>query len=182
MKTVSSIIKAGGTAIYPSDTVYGIIADSANRTACEKVARMKGYPSTRPFIILIPSVESALTHTNTSNTRKTEVLMQQHWPGPVTLVFKASTSVPEWLISKEGTVALRLPEDQLSQDLLRETGLFLITTSANRKGQPFPLAIQEIIKEILNSTDCVLDAGPCTGRKPSTVIDCTGDLPFEVRH
>jgi len=175
---VSSVIKAGGTVIYPSDTVYGIIADSHNRVACETVARIKGYITIRPFITLIPDVESALSITTKADAEK---LMRQCWPGPVTLVFKADSSVPEWLVSSSGTVALRLPADHLSQAILRETGRFLITTSANTKGQPFPLNISGIHGCIINSVDLTLNAGSLPVCKPSKVLDCTGATPIEVR-
>ncbi len=107
--------------------------------------------------------------------------MQQHWPGPVTLVFEASRDVPEWLTSKDGTVALRIPADQLSQDLLRETDTFLITTSANTKDQPFPLSAQEIENEIRTLVDLTLSSDQLPLSKPSRIIDCTGPIPVETR-
>lgn len=175
---VSSVIKAGGTAIYPSDTVYGIIADSHNRDACETVAGIKGYTALRPFIILIPDIASALTLTAKADAKN---LMHQHWPGPVTLVFKANSVVPEWLVSSSETVALRQPADQLSQAILKETGRFLITTSANTTGQPFPLSMSTVNRQIINSVDLILDAGTLHARKPSKVLDCTGPTPVEAR-
>ena len=178
VKAVSSVIKAGGTAIYPSDTVYGIIADSHNRDACETVARIKDYTAIRPFIILIPDISSALKMTALADAEK---LMHKHWPGPVTLVFKAGITVPDWLVGSSGTVALRQPAHHLSQAILKETGRFLITTSANTKGQPFPLTISDISSEIINSVDLTLNAGPLPVRKPSKVLDCTGSIPVEVR-
>ncbi len=178
VKAVSSVLKEGGTAIYPSDTVYGIIADSHNRAACETVARIKGYTAVRPFIVLIPDIFSALTMTAEADAEK---LMRKHWPGPVTLVFKACTSVPGWLVSSSGTVALRQPSDHLSQAILKGTDRFLITTSANTKGQQFPLTISGISSQMRSSVDLTLDAGPLPVRKPSKVLDCTGSTPVEVR-
>ncbi len=178
---VSSVIRVGGTVIYPSDTVYGILAACSNRAACSKVAAMKGYESIRPFIVLIPDVETALSFITTEKTDSAR-LMHEYWPGPVTLVFKACAAVPEWLISKQGTVALRIPGDTLSRAILKESGECLITTSANPKGQPFPLSIHEISEEITSSVDLTLNSGRLTNRKPSRVIDCTGAVPVELRH
>ncbi len=183
---VSSVVKAGGTVIYPSDTVYGILADSGSRIACSKVATMKGYPEIRPFIVLVPEIKTALsliatgekTHSIKADAAQ---LMQNYWPGPVTLVFKASTGVPGWLISEQGTVALRLPGDTISLAILKESGKCLISTSANLKGQPFPLSVQEINEEITSSVDLTLNSGRLSSRKPSKVIDCTGDVPVELR-
>ncbi|MCK5841088.1 MAG: L-threonylcarbamoyladenylate synthase [Candidatus Sabulitectum sp.] len=175
---VSSVIEAGGTVIYPSDTVYGIIADFRNRAACETVAEIKGYTVIRPFITLIPDIASALTLTTSAHGEKH---MQQHWPGPVTLVFKASSTVPEWLVSSSGTVALRQPADRLTTAIMNATGRFLITTSANRRGEPFPLDILAINSLMVNSVDLILNAGQLTLRRPSRILDCTGLTSVEVR-
>ena len=178
VNAVSSVIEAGGTAIYPSDTVYGIIADCHSRTACAKVTAIKGYKTQRPFIILVPDMGSALAMTTQQDAMQ---LMQQHWPGPVTLVFKASSTVPEWLVSTNGTVALRLPADQLSTAILKKTGRFLITTSANKKGESFPLTTESINDQIRSSVDLTLNADSLPSRKPSKVIDCTGTELTQAR-
>ncbi|MCK5035902.1 MAG: Sua5/YciO/YrdC/YwlC family protein [Candidatus Sabulitectum sp.] len=176
---VSSVIETGGTVIYPSDTVYGIIADYRNRAACETVAEIKGYKAIRPFIILIPDIASALTLTTGAHRGK---YMQLHWPGPVTLVFKASSAVPEWLVSSSGTVALRQPAHRLTAAIMKATGRFLITTSANRRGEPFPLDILAINSHMVNSVDLTLNAGQLMLRRPSRILDCTGSMPVEVRN
>jgi len=179
VSAVSCVIKAGGTVIYPSDTVYGIIADSGNRAACQAVAAIKGYSSVRPFIVLVPDIESALTLVSTSGS---VVLMRKYWPGPVTMVFKASRIVPDWLVSPGGTVALRQPADKLSQAILKETGRFLVTTSANRKAEPFPLTVESIQAEITLKTDITLDGGSLQSRRPSRILNCTGSIPVELRN
>ncbi len=176
---VSSVIETGGTVIYPSDTVYGIIADYRNRAACEKVAQIKGYTAIRPFIILIPDIASALMLTTSAHAER---YMRQHWPGPVTLVFQASSTVPEWLVSTSGTVALRQPADRLTTAIMKATGRFLITTSANRKGEPFPLGMLAINSHMVNSVDLTLNAGQLKLRRPSRILDCTGSTSVEVRN
>lgn len=178
---VSSVIRLGGTVIYPSDTVYGILADYSKRAACSKVAAMKGYENIRPFIVLVPDLKTALSLITAEETDSAQ-LMHKYWPGPVTLVFRACTAVPEWLISKRGTVALRIPSDTLSRAILKESGKCLITTSANLKGKPFPLSIQEIGEAITSSVDLTLNSGTLTSRKPSRIIDCSGADPIELRH
>ena len=178
---VSSVIRDGGTVIYPSDTVYGILADCSNRAACIRVAAIKGYESLRPFIVLIPDMKTALSFITTEETDSAR-LMHNYWPGPVTLVFKAGSAVPDWLISKQGTVALRVPGDTLSRAILKESGRCLITTSANLKDQPFPLSVQEISEAMASSVDITLDGGTLPGRKPSKIVDCTSADPIILRH
>lgn len=178
---VSSVIRLGGTLIYPSDTVYGILAACSSRSACSKVSAMKGYTNIRPFIILIPDLNTALSLVKTKENDSAR-LMYEYWPGPVTLVFRADTAVPDWLVSQQGTVALRVPGDTLSRTILKDSGKNLITTSANLNGQPFHLSIQDISEAITSSVDLILDSGTLTSRKPSRVIDCTGPSPIELRH
>lgn len=175
---VSAVLESGGTVVYPSDTVYGILADSSNHKAVERVAELKGYLGLRPFIVLVRGVERALELTSQ---KSLEPLMNRYWPGPFTLVLKAAETVPPWLVSREGTVALRIPSDKLSDRLLRETGVDLVSTSANQKGDPFPLSIQAIPDLILKGVSVVLDGGLLQNRKPSRIIDITGERPVEIR-
>lgn len=177
-ETVSTVLKAGGTAVYPSDTVYGILADASCLQAVKSVAEMKGYSEIRPFIVLVKSVTRALELTSKKNA---EQIMKKHWPGPVTLILPASDTVHPWLVSNTGTVALRIPSDQLSVEILKQSGLDLVTTSANRKGEPFPLNTGTVHPEILDSVFIILDGGSLLDRKPSRIIDVTNETPVVVR-
>lgn len=176
----SSVLRDGGTVIYPSDTVYGILADCSDRVACMKVASSKGYQKIRPFIVLVPDIKTALSLVSAEGTDSAR-LMHKYWPGPVTLVYRACVAVPEWLISKQGTVALRVPADALSIRILLESGKCLITTSANLKEKPFPLSLKDISEQITSSVDLILNGGTLVRRKPSKVLDCTAGTPVELR-
>lgn len=175
---VSSVLESGDTVLYPSDTVYGIMADSSNPQAVKAVAEIKGYSEIRPFIVLVESVARALELTSE---KSKELIMKKYWPGPVTLVLPASDAVHPWLLSDTGTVALRIPSDPLSMKILKYTSLELITTSANRKGESFPLSTDSINPEVLKSASLILDGGPLPDRKPSRIIDITGEKPIERR-
>jgi L-threonylcarbamoyladenylate synthase len=178
VSAVSAVLQSGGTVVYPSDTVYGVLADASSLAAVKKVAEIKGYTELRPFIILVESVKKALKFTSD---KSLESAMRQHWSGTVTLVVPGARSVPEWLISREGTVAVRLPSDRFSRILLRQTGLDLVSTSANTKGDPFALSVESVPQEILYSVSMVLDGGTLSGRRPSRVVDLTGECPVDVR-
>ncbi len=163
--------------MYPSDTVYGLLADGFSEDACRRLASLKGYPGPRPFILLVGDIPEALLLTRC---KKTAGFMEKHWPGPVTLVVPASSAVPPWAIGETGGVALRVPADWFSGSLLRETGLKLASTSANMAGGPVPLSLSGVPKSILEGADFVVDGGELTGR-PSKIFDLTGEEPRRIR-
>lgn len=178
VKAVSSILSAGGLVVYPSDTVYGLLAHARSREACIRLALLKGYDSPRPFIVLTESIDEALLLTTKRDARSQ---MEKFWPGPVTLILPASPDVPSWLLGPAGGIALRVPADPLSQSILRETSLNLVSTSANHSGGMNPVDPARIPESILEGVQAVIDGGVLFGRKPSRVIDLTGDEPKILR-
>lgn len=178
IEMVSSALQAGEAVVYPSDTVYGIMADASCQKAVKSVAVMKGYSKIRPFIVLVQSVTRALKLTSK---KSAEEIMRKYWPGPVTLILPASDAVHSWLLSDSGTVALRIPGDPLSTAILNHTGLDLVSTSANRKGETFPHGINAVHPEILESVFLILDGGSLPLRKPSSIIDVTKEIPVNTR-
>ncbi|MCD4708524.1 MAG: threonylcarbamoyl-AMP synthase [Candidatus Sabulitectum sp.] len=178
IEMVSSALQAGEAVVYPSDTVYGIMADASCLKTVKSVAAVKGYSKIRPFIVLVGSVTRALELTSK---KSAEEIMRKHWPGPVTLILPASDAVHPWLLSDSGTVALRIPGDPLSTAILKHTGLDIISTSANRKGETFPHGINAVHPEILESAFLILDGGLLPLRKPSRIIDATKETPVDIR-
>lgn len=178
VKAVSSILIRGGVAVYPSDTVYGLLADGFSESACRRLCLLKGYIFPRPFILLVKSISEALSLTAGKNTIGE---MEKHWPGPVTLVMTASQEVPPWLLGPGNSIAVRVPADPLSREILHETSLRLASTSANTAGEPSPLSIENVAESILNGADAVIDGGYLRDRTPSRIIDITGDEPKILR-
>ncbi len=177
-EAVSSVILQGGVALYPSDTVYGLLADGFSEAACGKLYELKGYTAPRPFILLVPSVEDALVLTSDKTLGKE---MERHWPGPVTLVVPASDEVPDIMVGGTGGVALRLPDHAFSRAILQRTGLFLASTSANLMGEPFPLSLEDVPPGIIDGVDIAVDGGTLEDRRPSRILDLTGGSPVFLR-
>jgi len=178
VKAVSSVLLHGGIAVYPSDTVYGLLSDARCEAACLRIALLKGYAAGRPFIVLVDGIDTALLLASGTGVRE---LMERYWPGPVTLILKASAAVPEWLVSDRGAVALRYPADPLTKSLLGATSSELVSTSANLMNDPAPLRFDDISQSITEGADIVLNGGLLAGRTPSRIIDLTGDKPSTVR-
>jgi L-threonylcarbamoyladenylate synthase len=165
----SSVLLSGGIVLYPSDTVYGLLCAPVNREAAERLSELKGYTHRRPFILLVDGMETAKNLSGYIEPLVLEI-MDEYWPGPLTIVLPGGPECPEWAKADDGSIALRQPADPLSGMLLKSTGLPLISTSANRSGEPSPLGMDQIPAVILDGVDLILDAGILTASEPSTVI------------
>ncbi|RZU03215.1 translation factor SUA5 [Kribbella rubisoli] len=172
-------IEAGDLVVLPTDTVYGIAADAFKADAVQRLLDAKGRGRDMPPPVLISVVESldALATDVPENGRK---LAQEFWPGPLTLICHAQTSLMWDLGETQGTVALRVPDHENTRELLSRTGP-LAVSSANKSGQPAALDVYDAEEQLAESVAVYLDGGQVTGGEPSTIVDITGDTPRVVR-
>ncbi len=110
-----------------------------------------------------------------------ETLIEQFWPGPLTLIFKASANVPAMLIGNTGKIAIRLPAARLAREISNGLGAPIIATSANRSGEPVAGSAQEIAKIFGKGVALILDSGPPLNSQPSTILDVTTASPRLIR-
>ncbi|PIE51225.1 hypothetical protein CSA37_12805 [Candidatus Fermentibacteria bacterium] len=169
VSAASSVLHEGGIVVYPSDTVYGLMAGSESKDAHSRIIHLKGYSEPRPFIHLVGSFEDAMERTTGKS--NLQQWMEKYWPGPVTLL----------LPKGKEKIAIRIPADPLSRAVLSVSGLCLISTSANLKGEDDPLSTNDIPESILAGADLVIDGGTLTRRKPSMIIDISGPKPVRLR-
>ena len=165
----SSVLLSDGIVLYPSDTVYGLLCTPGNRRTVKRLSVLKGYTRSRPFILLVDGMETVKTISIHVEPFVLEI-MEEYWPGPLTIVLPGGSGCPEWVKGDDGSIALRQPADPLSGMLLKNTGLPLISTSANRSGEPSPLRMDQIPAVILDGVDLILEAGILTSSEASTVI------------
>ena len=175
----SEAIRSGGVVVLPTDTVYGIGADAFSPEAVASVLAAKGRGREMPPPVLVPSVRTVdgLASDVPSWARD---LIKAFWPGPLTLVFTAQSSLMWDLGETNGTVALRMPEDDVALALLSEVGPMAVT-SANLTGQPPATTVVEAATQLGAAVSVYLDGGPATGTEVSTILDCTGDAPVVLR-
>jgi len=172
-------IEAGDLVVLPTDTVYGIAADAFKADAVQRLLDAKGRGRDMPPPVLISVVESldALATDIPESGRK---LCQEFWPGPLTVICHAQTSLMWDLGETQGTVALRVPDHENTRELLSRTGP-LAVSSANISGQPAALDVYDAETQLQDSVAVYLDGGTATGGQPSTIVDITGDTPHVVR-
>ena len=162
--------------VMPTDTVYGIAADAFSPQAVATLLAAKGRGRNMPPPVLIPRIGTmeGLAVDIPDDARK---LAEKYWPGPLTLIFHAQPSLTWDLGDTQGTVALRVPDDQLALDLLTLTGP-LAVSSANRTGQAAAQTASEARLQLAESVEVYLESGfrPLEGTDPtpSTIVDATG--------
>lgn len=177
-------LRGGGVLAYPTETVYGL-GSEATEVALDRLARLKGRPPRKPFLVLVSGVTMA-TEYGLAFTPAARVLAREFWPGPLTLVLRGGEGrLPDRLRGTEGGIAVRWTSHRGMQRLITAMGRPLTSTSANRPGGP-PAPGAESIAELFpeaagDGSLMILDGGVLGNVPPSTLIDCTGPIPMLVR-
>ena len=162
----------GGVIVYPTETIYGLGANALEPKVVDKVYRIKQRPKSNPILVLIPN-RLSLEELVSGIPDTAELLMDKFWPGPLTIVFKASPIVSPVLTAGSGKIGIRLSSDGFCRELLGICNIPITSTSANLSGEPNPDSIGIIDKRVLDAVDLVIDAGKLTSQTPSTVVDVT---------
>ena len=172
-------LRRGELVVLPTDTVYGVGADAFAPDAVAAILAAKGRGREMPPPVLIPSVQT-LDGLATHVPVYARDLIRAFWPGPLTLVFVAQSSLMWDLGETNGTVAVRMPKDDMALKLLDVIGPMAVT-SANVSGQTPAKTILEAQAQLGSAVSVYLDAGPCSDSLPSTMLDCTGEAPVILR-
>ena len=163
----------------PTDTVYGLGADAFSPDAVAALLEAKGRGRSMPPPVLVGSVRAAAALTETLGAFGQD-LIDEFWPGPLTLVLKASSTLKWDLGDTNGTVAVRMPLHPVALELLRRTGPMAVS-SANKTGATATTTAAEAEEQLGDSVEVYLDGGPCADNVPSTIVDLTGGVPRVLR-
>jgi tRNA threonylcarbamoyl adenosine modification protein (Sua5/YciO/YrdC/YwlC family) len=172
-------VRDGKVVVLPTDTVYGVGADAFSEDAVAAVLAAKGRGRDMPPPVLVPNVRT-VDGLATDVPPWARDLIQEFWPGPLTLVFRAQSSLMWDLGETNGTVALRMPQDEIALELLAEVGPMAVT-SANQSGQPPATTVTDAAAQLGAAVAVYLDAGTRADNVPSTIVDCTGERPRILR-
>jgi tRNA threonylcarbamoyl adenosine modification protein (Sua5/YciO/YrdC/YwlC family) len=174
-----SAVRRGELVVLPTDTVYGIGADAFVPPAVTALLDAKGRGREMPPPVLVGSVRAATALVEDLGTYGQD-LIDEFWPGALTLVCRANPNLMWDLGETKGTVAVRMPMHELAVELLKETGP-LAVSSANLSGQPAARTADEAEKMLGDSVEVYLDGGASGHADPSTIIDLTGPVPRLLR-
>jgi tRNA threonylcarbamoyl adenosine modification protein (Sua5/YciO/YrdC/YwlC family) len=175
----AAALRKGDLAVLPTDTVYGVAADAFSPVAVASLLAAKGRGRQAPPPVLVGTVRAALALVEDVSAAGKD-LIDEFWPGGLTLVLRANRSLAWDLGDTKGTVAVRMPMHPVTLDVLRETGP-LAVSSANRTGQPPATTAQQAEEQLGETIAVYLDGGTCPGDSPSTIVDLTGPIPRLLR-
>jgi tRNA threonylcarbamoyl adenosine modification protein (Sua5/YciO/YrdC/YwlC family) len=182
IRKVAEILKGGGIIIYPTDTVYGMGCDITNARAVEKVALLKGIDVDKSnFSFMCADLSHLSVYTRPIPAPVFKVI-RKNVPGPFTFILDANSQVPKYFKGKKKTVGIRIPDNNIIREIVRELGNPIVSTSIHDEDEMLEYSIDpELIHEKYKDiTDVVVDGG--TGEIiPSTIVDFTGDVPVIVR-
>lgn len=172
-------VQEGGLVVLPTDTVYGVGADAFTPSAVSALLAAKGRGRSMPPPVLVGSVRAAAALTESLGAFGQD-LIDEFWPGPLTLVFRAAASLQWDLGDTLGTVAVRMPLHPVALELLRRTGPMAVS-SANRHGSAPATTADDAESQLGSAVSVYLDGGQCADNVPSTILDLTGTVPRMLR-
>ena len=179
IRQIAEKIRNGAVICYPTDTVYGIGCDIFNQKAIKKIFQIKKRAKHKPFSFMCSGLKNVNDYGHVSNMAYR--IMKKALPGPFTFVLSASKLVPKIMITKQKTVGIRVPDNNICLALIEELGNPILTTSAILDKEGTPLSEAYEFDELLgNMVDLVIDGG-MVFPDPSTIVSFTGDEPEILR-
>jgi tRNA threonylcarbamoyl adenosine modification protein (Sua5/YciO/YrdC/YwlC family) len=182
IKKIVEVLRNGGVIIYPTDTVYGMGCDIYKARAVERVARIKGIRADKSKFAFICYDLSHLSDFARRVDNQTFKLMKASLPGPYTFILNVGNNVPRSIKNNRKTVGIRVPDNNIIREIVRELGHPILTTSLKEDDDilEYPTDPELIYEEYRDLVDVVIDGG-YGGMIPSTIIDCTDDEPVLIR-
>jgi len=180
IKTIVENLQNGGVIIYPTDTIYGLGCDIYQHRAIEKICRIKKIDPQKAQLSFVCYDLSHLSDFSKQLSTPVYRLLKEYLPGPYTFILPASKLVPKILQSRKDTIGLRIPDNNIARTIVKELGRPILSASL-----PGEMVEDYTDPEIMNENfsheaDIIVDGG-VGGSQPSTIIDCTGDIPILVR-
>lgn len=169
IKSCAAILKNGGIVAIPTETVYGLAASALNSEAIESVFKAKGRPQDNPLIVHIDSIEM-LNKIAKNIPQKALMCAERFWPGPFTMVLESSGYVAKEVSAGLGTVAVRMPSNEIAMQVIKQSGLPLAAPSANVSGSPSPTSAFHVLDDLDGKIDAVIMGANCKVGVESTVI------------
>lgn len=177
---IGTILKSGGVVAFPTETVYGLGANALDEDAARKIYEAKGRPSDNPLIIHIaqPNDVDMIAQDISIEAKQ---MMEQFWPGPLTLVLPKKDCVPDGTTGGLSTVAVRMPSHKLARDVISAGGGYIAAPSANVSGRPSPTRGAHVVEDMDGRIDAILIKDNVEIGVESTIVDCTTTPPMILR-
>ena len=163
------VLEAGGLILYPTDTIWGLGCDATDADAVERVYELKQRDRSKPFVLLVSDIEMLKNYVVSLHPR-IETLLQYH-KRALTIIYDQAKNLPANCIGADGSVAIRIPQDDFCRDLISAFGKPLVASSANISDEPFPAFFGEISSALISGADAVANhrRWDKTKREPSVI-------------
>jgi len=176
IRKVVDVLEDGGIIIYPTDTVYAMGCDVKAHKAIEKIARLKGQNPDNPDLSIIFRDMSQLSEYTVIYDDNIFRLLKRNLPGPFTFIVKANNQIPRLFKNKKKTVGIRIPDNSIVHEIVKELGRPIITTSIHDPDEIIEYTTDpELIEEKFRDFADIIINGGYGKNDPSTIVDCTGD-------
>ena len=160
IRQAAALLRAGDIVGMPTETVYGLAADALNPEAVSRIFAAKGRPADHPLIVHLPSAEH-LPRWAAHIPKDAIALARAFWPGPLTLILKRTSEVPDEVTGGQDTVGLRVPSHPIALALLQVFDSGIAAPSANRFGRISPTTAAHVHEELGERVAMILDGGSC---------------------
>ncbi|MGN0823486.1 MAG: L-threonylcarbamoyladenylate synthase [Candidatus Coproplasma sp.] len=180
LRLAKQIIESGGVVGFPTETVYGLGANSFDDAAVKKIFEIKGRPNDNPLIVHVHK-DYDLSQLVYNVPEYAKLLAKAFLPGPLTMVYKSKGLVSSAVSCGLDTLAIRIPSHKGAQRFLKEVNLPIAAPSANLSKHVSPVTARHVYEDLKGRIEYILDGGKCSGGIESTVLDCTGEVPCVLR-
>jgi L-threonylcarbamoyladenylate synthase len=167
-------IRSGEVLGMPTDTFYGLAADPFNLRAVDRVYEIKSRSRHKPLSLLIESVEQA-EELARPLPQEFEALARKFWPGPLTMIVRASSRLPLKVTANTGNVALRIPSSAIPLAVVQAAGIPITATSANLSGESECTTAEAVREQLQYRISIIVDGGTSPRDVPSTIVDLTDE-------
>jgi L-threonylcarbamoyladenylate synthase len=181
IKAAVEVIRNNGTVVFPTETVYGLGANALSAEAAKAIFVAKGRPSDNPLIVHVDCIDMLLYVIGEPLSENAKKLMEKFWPGPLTLIFKKSSAIPPEITAGLDTVGVRMPDNIIALELIKQSGLPIAAPSANISGKPSPTKDEHVIADLDGKVDAILCGSSSRIGLESTVLDLSGAVPTILR-
>ena len=180
LEKAAQFIKQGKIVVFPTETVYGIGTNGLDEQAVKKLYKVKQRPLNKPISLLVSNIE--MVNQIAEDITETEYkIMEKFFPGPLTMILKKKTIVPDIVTSGKDTVGVRIPGEETARKLVELAGVPIAAPSANITGQPSGTNLQEIKKHFEGKVDFFIDGGISELGISSTIVQVIDGKPQILR-
>lgn len=179
IREAADALKKGGLVVFPTETVYGLGANALDGEAVKKVFIAKGRPQDNPLIVHVADYD---IHKYVKEVPEIALkLMRKFWPGPLTIILKKADIIPGETSAGLDSVGIRMPNNRIALELIKEAGVPVAAPSANISGRPSPTEVERCVEDLRGKVDYIIGGEKSDVGLESTVLDCTCEPPCILR-